>query len=318
MNEGQGSSAFLTDITSGGTSIIGLKFSNVVVDSINTATGIAQMHFTPLNNKNEMLARDQPGGAIAWQMKMDAVTGNWLMNGNQRIASVSVRTTAGMHTCNPANNACTMATKYTTGLSFYINNKGQQAIGSAVVTGTGLPVGGVTLTVQLNQTWFNITTTNANNTCVGGCGNNWNMADSEIALVLPNSVYTVKLYSNATTPVLLATYTEVVPVAPVLNTAIAVLAYPSITGMVNLAGVGATTLTPSWAIPVGLYGDWLSVYVWQSGTNLSIGAELNATSASSGTSTIVITAPATGTWSNGNYWISAWDQYGGKVSTDYQ
>lgn len=318
MDGGLGSSAFLTDITTGGTSIIGLKFINVVVDSIDTATGIAQVHFTPQNAAGQSLARDHIGGAVAWQMKKDGASGVWQMHGDQRIAYVSVRTTADRHTCNPANTACTMATNYTTGLHLYIDNQGQQAIGSAVVTGRGLPTGGVTLAAQLNQTWFDITTTNANNNCAGCGGNNWNMTDSEIGAVLPNSVYTVTLYDNATSPALLATYTEVVPVAPVLNTAVASLAYPSISGMVDLAGYAGGTLTPSWTIPAGLYGDWMSVNVGQSGTNenLGIGADVFT---SSGTATLVITAPtAGGTWSSGNYWISAWDQYGGKVNTNYQ
>lgn len=315
LEDGRNSSAFLTEITTSGPSIIGLKFINVVVDSVDTATGIAQIHFTPVNAAGVSLAHDQYGGAMAWQMKLDAVSGIWQLDGNQRIARVSVKTNASHNICNPSLSGCNWASSYSTGLSLEINNKGLQPIGSAVVTGPGLAVP-VTLAMPANQTWFNISTTNANNNCQ--CGNNWNMTDQEIALVLPNSVYTVQLWSNALTPTLLATYTEVVPVAPVTNAVVQTLAYPTITGMVSLAGKGAFNVPLSWNIPAGLWGDWLSVNVWQNVTNENLNVGADAMTAT-GTATLAITAPTNaGTWSSGNYWINAWDQYGGKVNTDYQ
>jgi hypothetical protein len=150
------------------------------------------------------------------------------------------------------------------------------------------------------------------------------MADADINLVLPNSVYTVMLYdNNAVAPALLATYTEVVPVKPALNTAMATLAYPSITGMVNLAGISATTLTPSWSIPAGLTGDLISVNMNQTLTaginaSLNVQADLTGKTATSGTATIVITAPPQGgAWTSGSYWINTFDQYGGKVLANY-
>jgi len=186
-----------------------------------------------------------------------------------------------------------------------------------VVTGPGLPSGGVTLVKQINQTWFNITTTNPYYSCNGCTEQNWYMADATIASVPSNSSYTVQLYDLVGAPLAGANYTEVVPVAPKTNTAVAVLAYPSLTGMVNLANTGATNLSLSWVIPAGLAGDWLSVNVWQTMTNPSqnVGANI---STSTGTATIAITAPASGLWTYGSYWISAWDQYGGKVNTSYQ
>ena len=54
------------------------------------------------------------------------------------------------------------------------------------------------------------------------------------------------------------------------------------------------------------------------GPNLFVMANLDGQTATSGTSTLVVTAPATGTWTNGNFWINAFDQYGGHVNTNYQ
>lgn len=117
---------------------------------------------------------------------------------------------------------------------------------------------------------------------------------------------------------------------PVRNADLQALAYPSITsGTQNLAGITTATLTLSWNIPAGLFGDDLSVFVYQtdplSGSgqilqNLNVRADLlTHGAATSGTSTLVIPAPtAGGSWTNGGYFIHADDQYRGVVSTHYQ
>ena len=318
LEDGRGAPAFLTEITTNSATFTGLKFTNVVMDSIDATGNIIQMHFTPVNTAGELLARDQKGGAIGWQMIKNG-SGVWQFDGNQRIARVKVNTTASHHVCNPAFSACNWASTYTTGLSLEIDNKGLLPIGWVLVTGNGLPNAGVTLTAPANQTWFNITTTNPNTLCTNCSGNDWIMSDAEIGLVTPDSVYTITLYDNSGASGVLATYTDVVPVAPVLNTAVASLAYPTITaGMVNLAGTGATNLPLTWSIPAGLWGDWMSVSVWQTITNqnLNVGTDIMKPT---GTATLAITAPTNaGTWTSGNYWINAWDQYGGKVNTNYQ
>ncbi|OGS94117.1 MAG: hypothetical protein A3H31_07220 [Gallionellales bacterium RIFCSPLOWO2_02_FULL_57_47] len=318
-DDGRSSSAFLTELTTDNT-LIGLQFTHVVLDSIDQAGTTAQVYFTPVINGINIA----DGETLNWQMKKDAVTGIWQADGNQRIARVNVAAIAEKITCNPAAAACNTTTGNRTGLHFEINNDAMQAIGSAVVTGPSLPAGGVTLTAQVNQTWFNITTTNPNCDQMGGgslpvCNNNWLMTDTEIGAVLPNSIYTMKLYDNSQAPVLLATYTLVVPVAPMLNTALAAFVFPSISGMVDLAGMGAATLAPSWSIPAGLSASYLDVYVWQTGTNANQSVEQNNLTSSSGTASLVFTAPPnSGTWSGGGYSISARDQYGREVTTRYQ
>ena len=316
LEEGRNSGVFLTEITSDPT-IIGLKLTNVVVDSVNTATGIAQVHFSPVNAAGASLAHDVPGGALAWQMQLDSVSGAWKVHGDQRIARVRVRTEANKSTCNPANTACTMSTTNQTGLQLDVDDKGLKGIGSAVVTGPGLP-GGVTLKAQINNTQLSIPCTGSG--CPNGDFGYVPMSNTDIGnMGTAPYTYTVKLYNNATTPVLLQTYTEVVPVAPVLNTALSTLAFPSISNinMINLANYAGGTLTPSWTIPAGLWGDSVSVNVYNTATNQSVMDDLQGKTATSGTSTLVITAPG-GAWTNGNYQISTWDQYGGKVSTNYQ
>ena len=322
IDGGQSSGAFLTDITTNN-SIIGLKFANgVVVDSVDTVAGTAWVHFVPVSAAGADLAHDQPGGAINWRMKL--VAGKWLFDGDQRIANVRVRTFAQQNVCNSGNNGgCTVASAtYLTGLNLNIDNKAQAAIGSAVVTGPGLPPAGLKLTAVPNQTWFSLPVS----TNCGGCtNNNYAMTDANIQNIPANSTYTVALYSNTTSPTLLATYTDVVPVAPVLNTALSTLSFPSISGMVSLMGYTSGTLTPAWTIPAGQWGDDIGVSVYQQGTtagtagpNQWVSADLKSQTATSGTSTLVIGAPPTGSWTGGNYSIYTWDQYGGQLDTNYQ
>lgn len=326
LDNGSDASATLTDITSNGTAMIGLKFANVVVDSVDTAAGIARVHFRPINATGASLAQDMPGGAMEWQMKFE--NGAWRAHGNQRIASVQIRTTADQHVCTAGNmNGCannTTSTTYSTGLRLEIDNRGMQAIGSAVVTGPGLPVGGLTLTQPANQTWFSFP--NPTVGCNGCSTNDYNLTDTQIgAMGSAPYTYTVKLYSNAATPALLATYTEVVPAKPVLNSALPTLAFPTITSglptsatMANFASGG--TLTLGWSVPAGLMGDQVSVNAWQSGTaNTYVMADLAGKTGTTGTAILVVPPPPSGTsWTSGNAWISAWDQNFGKINTNYQ
>ena len=257
-----------------------------------------------------------------------------------RTANVKVITTANKSVCTGnSGSGCSAGITYTTGLNLNIDNKGQQAIGSAVVTGPGLPSGGVTLVNQLSvpnndtNTWFAITTTDTlNPACNGGggsnCGNNnWNMSDSstEIGAITPGSVYTVKIYSSATGNALVETDTITLPVAPILNTALSTTTFPSIdNGMLSMNGVSVdTTLTLGWTIPTGFSWNDVNVNVWQNGTSGGAGqsefvnANSPTTAASTGTSTLIVTAPITGGWSFADYWISVNDQYGGQISTNY-
>lgn len=313
LDGGENLSAFLTDITTQ-QRLIGINLSNLVVDSVDVTAGTAQVHFVPVNGAGLNFERE---GALNWQVKRNDGSGVWELAGDQRIASVRVKTGAQQNICTVGAICQPSGTTYFTGLELEIDNRGLRPLGSAVVTGPGLPAGGVTLTAQPNVTWFMISPLS----CQGCFGNLFTMIDPQISGLLPNSSYTVQLYSNDATPQLMATYPSVVPVPPVLNLALASLAYPSITNRQSLANITAATLTPSWQIPAGLFGDDLSVFVFQTNVeNLQVRADVRTNgTATSGTSTLAITAPAAGgAWTDGNYFIKAFDQHGGEVATSYQ
>ena len=97
LEDGEDSSAFLTDLTTDPL-LIGLKISNLVVDSVDTTAGTAQVHFIPQDAAGLCLAHDVVGCSPSWQMLRN-VGGVWQFAGNQRIARVSVRTHATRNIC---------------------------------------------------------------------------------------------------------------------------------------------------------------------------------------------------------------------------
>ncbi|MFZ2161492.1 MAG: hypothetical protein WAW02_04675 [Sideroxyarcus sp.] len=315
VDNGRTRDAFLTQITNSSVTL-GLKFSNLVVDSVDTNTGIATIHYVPENGAGANLSNnDKPGGAESTELKYEG--GAWKIHGNQRIANVHIQTMAERWTCIPASiNGCSPGTSYKTGFNLLIDNPAMAAIGSAVVTGPGLGAG-VTLVAQANQTGFVILNPPA---CSGCVTNSFYMDDAAITGMGSGPyTYQVALYDNATTPALIATSTEVVPVAPTLNSALATFAFPSNTSAVNLANVAAGgTLTVNWTIPAGLSGDLVGVSVNNSTDNVRVTADLIGKTATSGSSILNIRAPNSGAWTGGNVSISTWDVNLGKVNSYYQ
>lgn len=326
MDGGESGSSFLTNITTN-PELKGLKFGDngLVVDSIDAASGIAKVSFVPLSATGVRLAADMPGGAVRWQMKK--VGTDWLIDGDQRLAEVRVRAAAGRNVCSSSNVGCT--NRVATGLSLDVYNNAAKPIGSAVFKGPGLPAAGVTVVAQANNTSFWLKSFSDNPTAAMINPSLYEMSDATISTMGANGSYTIELYSKDATPVLLATYTDVVPAAPVLNTALAGLAFPELGGRISLANFAGATLTPTWTIPTGLTGDTASVFVYKQAASGTGGPNANVDNqevrysltgkAATGTANMVFTAPkAGGTWTGGSYWIQAWDANGGKVFTNYQ
>jgi len=324
LDSGEGLDAFLNDITTDKNNI-GLQLVNIVVDSIDTTAGTAQVHFAPKNAAGVCLAHDQVGCSISWYVQRNN-NGVWQADGNQRIAEVRIRTRAEQEFCTASLTVfnCSPTGVRSTGLNLNINNQGLQPIGSAVVTGPGLG-NGVTLTAQPGSQWLMFSVPSSN--CQGCTTNFFVMTDTQINTIAPNSVYTIKLYDNSPTPVLLATYTDVLPQPPVLNSALTTVVFPTITNRQSLAGITTATLTPGWQIPAGLFGDLISVFMYQSNSlgqtiqNQNVRNDLTTMTGTSGTATLVVTAPSAPSngipWTNGTYWIGAFDQYGGDVVSQY-
>lgn len=287
MWDGENSSAWLTQLTTN-SKLIGMKFgtNGLVLDSIDLANGIAQVSFIPVTASGVRM------GTGTQQMQMKKVGNAWLMDGNQRLANIQVTSIASQTLCVAGSTTCT---PLSTGLDLWFENYGQQPIGNVIVTGPGLPTAGVTITG--NKYVF--------------------MTDAQIGALSSNGVYTMAVWSNAATPVLMATYTSVVAAVPVLNTALANVAFPTLSGLTNLTNYAGGNLYPVWTMPAGLHGDNVGVSVWDV-NNVYLSNSYNLSGSGTGTANLVLPAPATGKWAFGNYWIRGWDVNGSEFITNYQ
>lgn len=307
LNDGENFSQWAAGITTS-PSAIGMKLTNLQVISVDATGTVAQIQFTPVSSTGASLAVDQPGGMLHWQMKLNAATGTWQFDGNQHLVRLAIQAFAEHSTCGPTCTPATMPDTYATGLSLVVGQTSAVPIGTIAVTGPGLPLNGLTMTPGVNG--WTIKTANVN-VCQDAWPSEWCMSDAEILNAPAGSTYTFKLYDTSPTPVLLGTYPVLLPSTPIANTALAAQTYPTLTNLPNIsAGIAATTLTPTWTVPANKKGDKLMPYIWQSTTGVAANTTvqfLNMASAGSGIASIVVPAPAVGTWNSAVWNITAFD-----------
>jgi len=291
MDEGQNLASFLSEITTD-PSMIGISFSNVAIQSIDPTEGTAVITFDVI--QNDIIAHDGP---MLFHMikKSDA----WYMQGNQRIADVHIESWAQY---NPDNTSATIMT----GLHISIEDRGGLGITSAVVTGAGLPAGGLTMLSQINYESFTIQGD------IYGGDNVYEMNDTEIgAIADTGEVYTVDLYIGSTKA---ATYTEILKKRPYLNSALSAASFPTITGptKADMQSFTGGEVTVTWTLPVGLTNGWLYAEIYDSAGN---SARYETDPAPNATSETFTLNPVTSTGQNftvtgGGLWLTADDSYG--------
>lgn len=296
MQEGQTLASFLSEITTD-ESMIGISLTNISIQSMDTAAGTAVVAFDVILNGK--VANDGPK-PFHMIKKAD---GKWYMQGDQYIAHVKVEPRAEyrLENTNPAT--------IKTGLSLNIEDRGGKGITSAVVTGAGLPSGGVTLINNIATHYFEIQGQNG--------GNLYSMTDTAIgAIADTGEIYTVKLYIGTT---LAATYTEKLKKRPYLNTELTAAMFPTITAPTvdQMRAFTGGSSTVSWTLPAGLDNDWLSV-----GLNDNTGNSANAeySLAPSDRSKTITLNPVTSTGqaftpTGGWIWLGVFDSYGRQLAT---
>ncbi|MBW4054910.1 MAG: hypothetical protein HIU83_05840 [Proteobacteria bacterium] len=293
MQEGQSFPAFLTEMTTDKT-MIGISFTNIAIKSIDTTNGKAVVGFSVIQNGT--LANDAPD---TWNMIKKA-DGNWYMQGDQRIAHVKVETLAEYQLRNTTS-------PIQTGLRLNIEDRGGKGITSAVVTGAGLPSGGVTLNNNIANHYFDIQPSG---------GNYYTMTDAAINTIADTGeIYTVKLFIGTT---LAGTYTEKLRKRPYLHTELTSASFPQITKPTPTdlqALIGTSTdinATASWILPAGLTNDWLTVQVQDiSGNSAMYETSLTPTQTIASFTLSPVTSTGTRfTISNGWIELGAWDSYG--------
>lgn len=293
LQGGQSLAAFLSNITTD-KSIVGVSFTNISIQSMDTVNGTAFVAFSVLQNGKA--ANDAPE---AWNMIKKS--GKWYMQGDQRIADVKIRPRAEYQSGNTPGTI-------TTGLEINIEDRGGKGITSAVVTGKGLS-NPVTLVNQVNYSWFTIQGNYG--------GNNYNMSDTQIAAIADTGeVYTVQLYSGTQ---LMATYTEKLKKRPYKITELSAASFPSITAptLTQLMSFTGGSLAVTWTLPAGLTNDWLELHI-NDNTGNSARAEYSLMPADT-SKTIILDAKTsvgqTFTPTNRFIWLSAWDSFGRQLAT---
>lgn len=295
---------FLADITSDPL-LIGVKFTNVALESIAANTAKARFSVQSSNGRSDTLA-----------FILNKVNSVWLLAGDQRIVDLSVYAYAANKTTG------VYAPGITTGL-WVVFHPGvvSPAIHYAIVTGKGLPTSGGgrdgvspgALLVDYSNGNFNFAQGpyNGMNTPrlidINGFtifSNMLPLSNTNIGLIADNETYTIKVYSDNGTPsnladdILQATYTEVVGKKPYLSTELSVASFPAVSTTAAQVGTFANnggSLTANWTLPPGLKGDEFDFARYDGVSNLEIdNTDLSATATSATVSWLAPTFNVTG------------------------
>lgn len=315
---------------------IGLKFSNVAISlDAGGSTGTLTADIT---------SNDPAKFAEEIQLKMAKVNGVWLVQGDGRIADVSIAAQAQLDewtNMNTMGGGTMQGSSMINGLwmnidpfSYNTNNPSAQAV-RAVVTGPGLPAGGVTMVQDVQNTWFDVELPNYNNNVIPECGSTVNGTNGpfiattqcvNIAQALDNSVYTVILKDGNGSSLNGSGYTLTLPKQPYATSTLSAAAFPSITAitidgvditpstMQNAVMAGGKSVNVTWTMPTGLMSR--DVNIWANTTTGASYIHLEKSLTSTATSALMGlgTASATGTVTNAGVWLSGVDVYGRQLA----
>ena len=295
LQEGQNLASFLSEITTD-PNIIGISFANISIQSMDTTNGTAVVGFDVLQNGTSI--NDAPE---TWNMVKK--NGAWYMQGDLRIGSFNVRPSAQYRPTEIP------APTIMTGFSINFEDRGGRGITSAVITGKGFPIQGLTMVNQVNYDWFTIEGRPP--------GENYHaMNDAQIgAIADTGEVYTIQVYIGST---LAATYTEKILKRPYLSTELTPDKFPTITSptVAQMRAFTGGNGTVSWTLPDGLTNDWLSVQINDNSGN-SARAEFSLAPADRSKTFTLNPVTSTGqpfTPTGGGIWLSAWDGDGRQLA----
>jgi hypothetical protein len=323
--DGNSLTTFLARITSN-PGLIGVKFTNVVLESISTTT--AKVNFGLLfgNGKTEPVS-----------FTVNKLNGVWRLAGNQRIAAVNVSAYATNRTAgsyHPGINTGLETTFDVGALS--------PTVHYLVVTGKGLPTTGGgrdgasagVLLVDYNNgvpspaqgPYTGLTTprlTYSNGQTI--YNEQLPLSDSNIGLMAEiNETYTVQLYadtnatpSNLADDTLLATYTEVIGRRPYLLSELSVASFTTVTttrAQVGAFAAAGGNLTVTWSLPTGLTSE--HVWFFRQGASHLDHAEADVADSATST-TLTILAP-TYTVTGSGVTVQARDSLGRRLDTFVQ
>jgi hypothetical protein len=331
MMGGQTFTQFATSMTTE-QKAIGLKFSNVDI-ALDPSGTTGTLTATISSNDSSF------GDLIQLKMVKDATKG-WLIEGDGRIANFSISAQAQLNQWTTLASAMQQAgsgSSMSNGIWINIdpfdynsNHTSAMAV-SAVVTGPGLPGGGINMVQDTQNTWFDVAAY-GNNNLIPECGTPMNTSTGTVtagaqcvtvAQAVDNSIYTVVLKDGSGNSLNGAGYQLRLPKQPVSYSALTQAMFPAFTGIT----IGGQTITPSavqananvaisWTMPSGIGAKdlsvWANITTGQSYFNVqqSLLSTAMQTLVSLGTPLL-----SSGTVTNAGVWLEGVDTYGRRFAT---
>jgi hypothetical protein len=247
LHDDENRAQFLADVTSD-PFMIGMRFDNVVIDSLDVAAGKARVTFSAHNKDGSVEVIN------SFKLRKGG-DGKWRLHGNQRVLSVDLQS----HTVQSIRNGGAAIKK--TGLEFWIddldssNNGG--TIDHATVTGPGLGAGLTYVPSFAQKGQF----------VLSGLSTAWYVMENDTALksIPDNATYVMTFYDAANNVLKDANgtalqYEVLLPKRPYLNAELATLVFPTLTtpslaqfatfsgGDVDLSGTVPATALGAWAL----------------------------------------------------------------------
>lgn len=257
-SDGRDLTAFLTDLVAK-PGMVGIKFSNIVLDKYIDANNIRIRGVLILKNgKHHELEALMKKGA----------NNSWLIAGDQKLIEIGVTAHAGKS-----------ASGISTGLNFHVDGVNADpalaTLSYAMVTGPGLPTGGIKLVkvsgeFVVDGTTSHLLTATSCPTCT-------------LSSIPDNAVYTFKFYDASNTVLNGAGYDVVLPKAPYSTdylTTNASTVFPSITPPTLSSFTAGGNPTVSWTLPAGMKADELTVALSAGSNTKEVGSDLAATDTS--------------------------------------
>jgi hypothetical protein len=244
LDHGKNFTAFASQIPS---NAVGSKISAISIAKVIDANTL-RVRFTLIN------ANGSANDPSEWQV--NKVNGIWLFAGNQQ---QSVTITIHSEEVTDGNN-------YASGIRFNVapnNDTFGQSIDHAVITGPGLPSGGITL-VRGGMSWLTYANSNSqdNLLLMDGCPNMPSYTcgiNTSIGPVTDNSVYNVQLFDTKNNLLNTGGYNVMLGKAPLMATdaqsrsaSFATFKTPS---------VSPTSVTVSWNLPSWMSADTDNLYI---------------------------------------------------------
>lgn len=320
MMSGQNFAQFASELSTE-PEAIGLKFSHV---AIALDASLVSGTLTALITSNT------PTFSEKIELKMVKLDGVWKVQGDGRIADVSINARAQLNEWVTLPNGA-QDSSMQSGIHIWIDpfaynsnmaNTANAPVAKALITGPGLASSGVTLVQDVQNTWFKLEGSSYSNNLIPECTAFAATQCVTIADARDNSQYTVVLQDSAGNSLNGSGYKLTLPKQPYATSALTPAMFPSITA-VTIEGVaitpstvqsalqaGGKSVNVSWTMPTGLLPRGLSIWANTSTNDAYFRADKDllptATSALMGLGDPM----AGGTVSNAGVWLEGVDTFG--------